>query len=296
MNKYLIFRTDRIGDFLITSILINSIKRNENNSHITLVVSEKNYDYIKSFKFIDKIILLKKGLLERVKLINYLIKDNYKSIIIHDEKNRSKFISFFLHSDLKILPDINLEESYINGIKNILKKLNFDFVENDLNSLNNRFYNYSINLKNFVMLHFDEKWIKNEYIENYVSIEPIKSEFISLLIDIVKKTKKKLVVTTGLVKNNLFDDIKDLTINDNIIFLNNLTFLQIESLINDTELLISCHGAASHVAAAKNKKQIDIIEKSKYYYYSKWTYHFRSYNFIYRKKFDDLSKDILKLL
>ena len=296
MNKYLIFRTDRIGDFLITSILINSIKRNENNSHITLVVSEKNYDYIKSFKFIDKIILLKKGLLERVKLINYLIKDNYKSIIIHDEKNRSKFISFFLHSDLKILPNINSEESYIFGIKNILKKLNFDFVENDLNTLNNRFYNHSINLKNFVMLHFDEKWIKNEYIENYASIEPIKSEFISLLIDIVKKTKKKLVVTTGLVKNNLFDDIKNLKINDNIIFLNNLTFLQIESLINDTDLLISCHGAASHVAAAKNKKQIDIIEKSKYFFYSKWTNHFRSYNYIYRKKFNDLSKDILKLL
>ena len=296
MNKYLIFRTDRIGDFLITSILINSIKRNENNSHITLVVSEKNYDYIKSFKFIDKIILLKKGLLEKVKLINYLIKENYKSIIIHDEKNRSKFISFFLHSDLKILPNINSEESYIFGIKNILKKLNFDFVENDLNTLNNRFYNHSINLKNFVMLHFDEKWIKNEYIENYASIEPIKSEFISLLIDIVKKTKKKLVVTTGLVKNNLFDDIKNLKINDNIIFLNNLTFLQIESLINDTDLLISCHGAASHVAAAKNKKQIDIIEKSKYFFYSKWTYHFRSYNYIYRKKFNDLSKDILKLL
>ena len=296
MNKYLIFRTDRIGDFLITSILINSIKRNENNSHITLVVSEKNYDYIKSFKFIDKIILLKKGLLEKVKLINYLIKDNYKSIIIHDEKNRSKFISFFLHSDLKILPNINSEESYIFGIKNILKKLNFDFVENDLNTLNNRFYNHSINLKNFVMLHFDEKWIKNEYIENYASIEPIKSEFISLLIDIVKKTKKKLVVTTGLVKNNLFDDIKNLKINDNIIFLNNLTFLQIESLINDTDLLISCHGASSHVAAAKNKKQIDIIEKSKYFFYSKWTYHFRSYNYIYRKKFNDLSKDILKLL
>ena len=296
MNKYLIFRTDRIGDFLITSILINSIKRNENNSHITLVVSEKNYDYIKSFKFIDKIILLKKGLLEKVKLINYLIKDNYKSIIIHDEKNRSKFISFFLHSDLKILPNINSEESYIFGIKNILKKLNFDFVENDLNTLNNRFYNHSINLKNFVMLHFDEKWIKNEYIENYASIEPIKSEFISLLIDIVKKTKKKLVVTTGLVKNNLFDDIKNLKINDNIIFLNNLTFLQIESLINDTDLLISCHGAVSHVAAAKNKKQIDIIEKSKYFFYSKWTYHFRGYNYIYRKKFNDLSKDILKLL
>tara|TARA_Y100001970_G_scaffold70773_1_gene90022 strand:+ start:1277 stop:2167 length:891 start_codon:yes stop_codon:yes gene_type:complete len=296
MNNYLIFRTDRIGDFLITSILINSIKRNENNSHITLIVSEKNYDYVKSFEFVDKIILLKKGLLERIKLISFLIKKNYKSIIIHDQKNRSKFISFFLRSNLKILPSINSDESYIFGIKNILKKLDFDFIENDLNTLNNRSYDYSINLKNFVMLHFDEKWLKNTYIESYVCIEPIKSEFVSLLIDIVKKTSKKLVVTSGLVKNNLFDDIKNLKINENIIFLNNLTFLQIESLINDTDLLISCHGATSHVAAAKNKKQIDIIEKKKYLFYRKWTYHFRNYNYIYRKKFSDLSKDLLKLL
>ena len=99
-----------------------------------------------------------------------------------------------------------------------------------------------------------------------------------------------------MVKNNLFDDIKNLKINENIIFLNNLTFLQIESLINDTDLLISCHGATSHVAAAKNKKQIDIIEKKKYLFYRKWTYHFRNYNYIYRKKFSDLSKDLLKLL
>ena len=192
MNNYLIFRTDRIGDFLITSILINSIKRNENNSHITLIVSEKNYDYVKSFEFVDKIILLKKGLLERIKLISFLIKKNYKSIIIHDQKNRSKFISFFLRSNLKILPSINSDESYIFGIKNILKKLDFDFIENDLNTLNNRSYDYSINLKNFVMLHFDEKWLKNTYIESYVCIEPIKSEFVSLLIDIVKKNEQKV--------------------------------------------------------------------------------------------------------
>ena len=37
MKKYLIFRTDRIGDFLLTAILINSIKRNNPNSYIVVV-------------------------------------------------------------------------------------------------------------------------------------------------------------------------------------------------------------------------------------------------------------------
>ena len=72
MNKYLIFRTDRIGDFLITAILVNSIKRNNPNAIIHVVSSIKNYDYIKSFNFIDEVFLFKKGLLDRIKLINNL--------------------------------------------------------------------------------------------------------------------------------------------------------------------------------------------------------------------------------
>ena len=60
MKKYLIFRTDRIGDFLLTAILINSIKRNNPNSYIVVVASESNFDYIKTFKNIDEVFLLKK--------------------------------------------------------------------------------------------------------------------------------------------------------------------------------------------------------------------------------------------
>ena len=43
MNKYLIFRTDRIGDFLLTAILIKSIKRNDPKSYIKIITSEKNF-------------------------------------------------------------------------------------------------------------------------------------------------------------------------------------------------------------------------------------------------------------
>ena len=71
MNKYLVFRTDRLGDFLVSLILIKSIKRNDASSHISVVASENNYNYIKSFKDVDNTILLKKGFVSKIKLLFY---------------------------------------------------------------------------------------------------------------------------------------------------------------------------------------------------------------------------------
>ena len=95
MNNYLIFRTDRIGDFLLTAILINSIKRNDPNSHINIVSSTKNHHFIKSFKNVDEVIILKNNLLDKIKLIRKLRSVYYDKIIVHDAKNRSSIISFF---------------------------------------------------------------------------------------------------------------------------------------------------------------------------------------------------------
>ena len=74
----------------------------------------------------------------------------------------------------------------------------------------------------------------------------------------------------------------------------NFNFTELESIISNASLLISCHGAISHVAAARSIKQIDIIDKS--YDYSRWTEHFRNYNFLYRDKFNKLSEQILNIL
>ena len=112
MNEYLIFRTDRIGDFLLTAILIKSIKRNDPNSFIHIVASVSNYNYIKTFKEVDKVTLLQKGILNKLKLIILLKKNKYKAIIIHDAKKRSGFLSFFLNSDLKISSKSNTNISY----------------------------------------------------------------------------------------------------------------------------------------------------------------------------------------
>ena len=297
MNKYLIFRTDRIGDFLLTAILINSIKRNNPQSYIIVVASENNYDYIKSFKNIDEVLLLKKNFLSKLILFKNLLIHKFNSIIVHDGKNRSNFITFFLKSNLKIYCKPPGETPYIAGIIKILNTLKFNFLDDDFNMLNDRPYDNKFVLNDkFILLHFDEKWVHKKYISSYLNIEPSEKELILFLKSIVIKTKKNLVVTTGSIPLEILNSIFSANLNKNIFFYNNLNFIELESIVDKCDLLVACHGAISHVASAKNIKQIDIIEKNKINFYKKWTSHFRNYNFIYRKNFSDLSKEIISNL
>ena len=89
-NKYLIFRTDRLGDFLISAILIKCIKKNDPNAHITIVASKLNFSYIKTFPYVDNVVEFKNSLLNKIILFFQLRNYIFKSIIIHDNKKRSK--------------------------------------------------------------------------------------------------------------------------------------------------------------------------------------------------------------
>tara|TARA_B110000261_G_scaffold76554_1_gene88460 strand:+ start:59 stop:952 length:894 start_codon:yes stop_codon:yes gene_type:complete len=297
VSSYLIFRTDRIGDFLLTIILINSIKRNDPNSNITVISSKKNYHFIRSFKNVDEVIILKNNLLDKIKLIHKLRSVYYDKIIVHDAKNRSSIISFFLKYGLKIKPNNDLNISYIDSIKEIISKLNFDFIESDLNTLKNRDHNFAEDLnEDFILLHFDEKWIYDDYISVYTNIEPLKDELISFIDLLLTITNKRLVITTGIRSPNILNDIINIGLNSRVKVYKKLDFLDLEILISKSKLLISCHGSVSHVAAAHQIRQIDIIDKMKLNFYSKWTAHFRNYTPIYRKKFSELSKEITRLL
>jgi ADP-heptose:LPS heptosyltransferase len=297
MNNYLIFRTDRIGDFLLTAILINSIKRNDLNSHITVVSSKKNYDYIQTFKSVDEVILLENNFIKKIKLIIKLRFSYYNFIIIHDLKNRSSIISFFLKYGIKIKPNNNLNISYIDTVKEILLKLNFNFQESDLSTLNNRRYDsldYSNN--DFILLHFDEKWIYNNYIREYTNIEPAKDDLISFINSLLITSKKKLIITTGVNCPGILNDIAVNNSNTSVKIFKKLNFFDLENLISKCKILISCHGSVSHIAAAHNIRQIDIIEKEKKDFYHKWTAHFRNYFPVYRIRFDELSTKIINEL
>lgn len=297
MTSYLIFRTDRIGDFLLTIILINSIKRNDPNSNITIISSKKNYHFIKSFKNINEVIILENTLLAKIKLIHKLRSVYYDKIIVHDSKNRSSIISLFLKYGLKIKPNNNPNVSYIDAIKEIIFKLNFNFIESDLNTLKLRDYNsFKYLNKDFILLHFDEKWIYDYYISEYTNIEPLKDDLILFINLILKATDKKLVITTGAKCPKILDDLIENNFDSRVKIFKKLNFLDLENIVSKCNLLISCHGSISHIAAAHNIKQIDIIEKKKLYFYLNWTKHFRNYFPIHRIKFSELSNKIVDMI
>jgi ADP-heptose:LPS heptosyltransferase len=301
MKNYLIFRTDRIGDFLLTAILIRAIKRNDPGNFIQVIGSNKNYDYIKSFKSVNEVFLLKKGFFNRLKLLILLKRKTYQNIIIHDAKQRSKIIAFFLNKKKLINLRAHSSASHFYEIRCILESLNLNFNISDLDALEGRNLlptNSDDQISDFkegyTLFHFDEKWIYNKSISNYTNIEPGVDELISLFNSIVTKTNLNLVISTGLNTANILKKIFSKRFNSKVFLYTNSNFFEIERLINNSNLLISCHGAVSHVAAAKNIKQIDIIDSS--YNYSRWTDHFRNYQSLNRKTFLVLSTDIINLL
>ena len=332
MNKYLFFRTDRIGDFLVSILLINSIKKNNNNSHFTIVCSKKNYKYIKDFKYINKIILYpENNIFKKITFFINLLFKNYYCTIVFDSKNRSIFSSIITNSAKKILitnkkkhifffktlfDKIYLDENFsskISILKKIAKYLKIKFSKNDLNAFNFRkikkpFNKKIINIikKKFILLNFDEKWIYNQYINDYTNIEPTYESFINFITNLVKKSKKDLVITNGYMSNLITNKIKQnfqylnkgiylMKIKKKkIILFDNINFFSLEYLIARSILIITCHGAASHVAASLKKKIIDIIEFKKIKFYKKWTEHYTNHLFIMRKDFSKLSLSIIK--
>ena len=291
MNKYLIFRTDRIGDFLVSAILIKSIKSNDQKSHITIIASKKNYEYIKNFPYVDEVIKLENNFLDKLKLLAKLNKIKFKTIIVHDNKNRSKILTLFLKSANKIF--IQQKKTHIEIIKKILEQLDFSFNENSLDLFSHKNM-IEKNYEEFIQLHFDEKWVFEEYIKKFVNIEPNKDQLINLIDNIISYTKKNLVITTGQKTPEILLKIKPALENRKVRLLENLDFSALEKITLKSSLLISCHGAISHVAAANKVKQIDIIDTS--YDYFKWTMHFRNYDYLIRDKFENLSVKILNKL
>ena len=169
MNSVLLFRTDRVGDFFLLSLsLIKIIKKNYPNSKITVVASEMNYKYIKSFKEVHEVLILNNSLLSKISLIFKLRNKKYDAIIVHDGKNRSRFISYFLKYKKRILCFTNLIDTQLEIIQKACNDLNITYDNSSLDFLDNRKHKLQeIPFNDYIQLHFDEKWVHETYIKKY---------------------------------------------------------------------------------------------------------------------------------
>lgn len=331
-NKYIFFRTDRIGDFLMSSILIKAIKRSDKNSHITVVASKKNFYYIKNFPYVDETILFPDNYLKKIYFYSKFFFNKFYLICVLDGKKRSIYFSFLTRSKFKFLftykkfykvifsflyTNIFLDSHYvskIHEINHLLGLLNFKLKSEDFRTItinNSKTFNKSLDfLDKYTLLHFDEKWISGQYIASYKSIEPESTiHLISFFEQLILKTGRNLCISSSTINNKFYDYFRKSFFkvnnsiyqkmyhnNKKIFFLDNLNFVHLQQLILNCELLISCHGAPTHVAGSFEKKIIDILDDSKKEFYKKWTAHFKNYRFIFRNKFSTLKYKIIDIL
>lgn len=326
MDKYLIFRTDRIGDFIFSRMLIQSIKEKKPKSQIDFVCSEYNSKYIKNFKDINNIYILDKYNLPL--MLNNLIKINklnYDNLIILDGKRRSIFFSIILNASRKIAVVKDFRPKLI---------LRFFFKKYFINSeLNSQFYNFSSfinyldlkvpkkinyyqnykfeknnlikNEKNFLLLHLDEKWFKGHYYDDFKYMDLKINNFYHLIKSIHKNLKKKIVITSGgykikdlelIIKKFFYKKEDNLYYSKkfgrNLIFIDNTSFRQLELIVKKSSLVICCEGAISHVSNAFDIKTIALINTPGIKTALFWTKHMKNIKLLSRSNIKDISSKL----
>ena len=327
MAKYLIFRTDRIGDFIFSRVITDAIKKNDTKSTIDFVCSEYNSNYIKNFKDIKNIyILKKKNFFLLVKLLFTINKNKYDKLIILDGKRRSIFFSIFTNAKKKyvllksfrskFILNFFFDKYFVNSEVNsqfqnfttlinyfnfkIPKKINY-YNRYSFNNFNNKVIN-----KKFSLLHLDEKWFEGYYYNDFNFMNLNHQNFNLLIKSIFNKKNIDLIITTGsvsihqlnLIKNVHFNKInKNLYISKKfgkkLIIIENTSFRDLENIVKRSKLLICCEGAISHVSNSFDIKTIALVQDLKFG--SFWTAHMNNIKLIPRSNIKNICNLINKI-
>lgn len=240
--NYLIFRTDRIGDFLITAPLIQCIKRNDKKAKIFIVASNKNDKFIVQYNLVHEVFTLKSNkFIDRIKLYFKLKKFIFNTVIIADKKNRSILMGILLKSNIKIFNvGKNIQKRILNffyknvfyDTSNIIKTskdniienckvLNFNLIDEDFyylkkNQLKDSFLHqnhFNLDQLSYIVFHYDEKWELEQYKQLYnkadalTDITPNLDKFKRLILKISKLSNKTIIITTGYVQTKLLSDL-----------------------------------------------------------------------------------------
>ena len=306
MNKYLIFRTDRIGDFIFSRMITDAIKKQNPSNIIDFVCSTYNAQYIKNYFVINS--------------------EKYDYLIVLDGKRRSVFFSLFINAKYKIavLKDwrpflllkfffnkylINSEvKSQYNNFITLANYLDLKISQkiDYYKSYNFKKKNIISNQSNFLLLHLDEKWFEGFYYNDFNYMNLNYKNFYLLINTLFKKFNKSIIITSGHVKipilnqilnkhfkkknNDLFESIR---FRKKLVFIDNTDFQDLELIIKKSSIVVCCEGAISHVSHAMNKKTYALINgllTAKF-----WTSHMQNIKLLKREPIQKICKQINNL-
>ena len=326
MSKYLIFRTDRIGDFIFSRMVIDTIKKNDPNYKIDIVASPYNSKYIKNFKDVRNIYILNKlNFFLLIKTLFLVNNNNYDKLLILDGKRRSIFFSLFTNAKEKfvILKSFRSKfilsfftKYFVNSETNtqyqnfttllsymdfkIPKKIDY-YSSYDFNN----YYNNAIKGK-YNLIHLDEKWFEGYYYSDFRYMNLNHLNFSLLIKTILKKNNLNTIITLGQFKIDKLHLIKKIhfnKINENLyiskeygkklIILDNTSFRDLENIVKRSNYVICCEGAISHVSNAFDIKTIALVQNLAFARF--WTSHMKNIKLIPRTNVKNICKLINKI-
>ena len=327
MNRYLIFRTDRIGDFIFSRIITDAIKKKNSSNIIDFVCSSYNANYVRNFKDINKIFILDKYNLNlMIKNLIAINSEKYDYLIVLDGKRRSIFFSLLLSAKYKIAvlkdwrPFLLLKLFYDKFIINSEVKSqynNFTSLANliDLKISKNIDYYKSYRFKkkskyiipsNFILLHLDEKWFEGYYYKDFTYMNLNKKSFDLLIKTIFDKFKIPIIMTSGytkvpilneIIKKNFIkikdDEFVSKKYKNRLQFFDNTDFQDIELIVKKSKAIICCEGAISHISHSFGKITYALIHNINIATF--WTNHMPKIKLITRNKISYICKDLKKI-
>ena len=331
MRKFIFFRNDRLGDFLIITNLIKAIKKKHPTANITVVSSKFNHHFINKYKIIDRVILYDKNFnfFKKIKIFKKIINKIYDVSFVLDGKSFSFLCNLFITSKKKFALFYKYK---IFGISFLKPNFLHTFFYNHFETITSKKYltriehlaSKFINLGNLLDLKIKQKdkyyfpsptnvnktknkikkIIKSNYVlihldEKWNDIKDINDNLYDNLITFQKKINKKILLTSF---NNSFDYFKNLKSklntnkNRNIILLENSPLNIMERMIYYSLFAISCHsGFLVQISGTNNSKVIDIINKKDFIWYSCWVPKNTFHKFVFKSN-DKKSFELKKIL
>ena len=314
-NKIIIFKNDRLGDFLHSVAAINNIIEQNPDKEIIIFLSKisKNFYFlIKKKKPKLKILNYHLTLVEKIKIFVFLIKNDFKKIYILSPKN------FYFY-----LPLLFIRKKFygicmngVNGYRRpnfLLRKFLFKFLINDRGTLKKRksiqLLQYELtdegletkknidfkldvpksdNLKtylpnNYLLVHFKKKvaaklgWGIDELDSILNQLKKYNSNII--LIKDIEKDELNLIFRkkykTLDFENSLFYNNKS-----NILFFDNVEGENLYNLVKHSKKVIAFHGTIPSIALLNNTPVLDwyycdIKNKKDYHSYKNAFYEFK---------------------
>ena len=123
----------------------------------------------------------------------------------------------------------------------------------------------------------------------------------------LKKFKKKIIITSGFKKISILEKIIHLNFEkkkfnfhhklykSKIIFFKNLDFRDLEIFVKKSKILIACEGAISHVSNSLDIPSVILIQKNRKQTALFWTGHMNNIIRIYRSPIKNVMQQINKI-